>query len=275
VEPGALGARAGSATGGPARGTSPLRRGDRLARWFPLALLAVGLTLWELASRAGQVSTLLYPPPSKIARSLVGLIESGTLFRHLAASLGRIASGALVGGGVGLLLGLGMGLSRRLRLAVDPVVAAVHPVPRLALLPLIFVVFGLGEAARIVVVAISCFFPMLISVAAGVRQIDPLHLEVARNFGARRLQVLYHVVLPGSFPAVAAGTRLSLISALRTTLGIELLAAPSGLGYLLWFSFESFNIAQLYAALLVVVVVGFATSWALQRWVARFTPRSA
>jgi NitT/TauT family transport system permease protein len=133
----------------------------------------------------------------------------------------------------------------------------------------------MGEAARVVVVAISCFFPMLINVTAGVRQIDPLLLEVARNFGARRLQSLYHVILPGSFPAVAAGTRLALISALRTTLGVELLASPSGLGYLLWFSFESFNIPQLYAALLVVVVVGFASNWALQRWVARFAPRFA
>ena len=244
-------------------------------RFVPLALFVLGIAVWELAARAGLVSTLLYPPPSKIARALAQLIESGSLGRNLAASLGRIAAGALFGGGLGLVLGLGMGLSRRLRLAVDPVVAAMHPVPRLALLPLIFVVFGLGEAARIVVVSISCLFPMLINVTAGVRQIDPLHLEVARNFGARRLQLLYHVVLPGSFPAVAAGTRLALISALRTTLSIELLASPSGLGYLLWFSFESFNIPQLYAGLLVVVAVGFTSSWALQRWVARFTPRLA
>jgi NitT/TauT family transport system permease protein len=263
-------------TAAPASRPSRLRRrADRLARAVPAALLAAGVGLWELASRSGHLSPLLYPPPSKIGQTLAGLVASGDLFFHLGSSAYRIAGGALLGGGTGLLLGLLMGLSRRARLAVDPLVAAAHPVPRIALLPLIFVIFGLGELARIVVVSISCFFPMLISVSAGVRQIDPLHLEVARHFGARRLQVLAHVVLPGSFPAVAAGTRLALISALRTTLGIELLASRSGLGYLLWYSFESFNIPQLYAALIVVVVVGFTSSWALQRWVARFTPRAA
>jgi NitT/TauT family transport system permease protein len=260
--------------GGPARSrrAAATRRGDRLARALPLALLGAALALWEVGARSGWVPALLYPPPSSIARALAALADSGALARHLGASALRILAGALVGGGGALLLGLALGLSRRLRLAVDPMVAAAHPVPRLALLPLIFVVFGLGEAARIVVVAISCFFPMLITVSAGVRQIEPLHLEVARNFGARWPQVLWHVVLPGSFPAIAAGTRLALISALRTTLGIELLASPSGLGHLLWFSFESFNIPQLYASLLIVVAVGFAMSWTLQRWVARYPP---
>jgi len=246
------------------------RRADRLALAVPFAVVTAALSIWELASRAGVISRLFYPPPSAVARALADLIASGALGRDLEASLLRIAGGFLLGGGVALVLGFAMGLFRTLRLAIDPLVAAAHPVPKLALLPLIFLVFGLGEAARVACVAVSCFFPMVINTTSGVRQIEPIYFEVARNFGARWPQLLRHVVLPGSLPAIAAGVRLALVGALRTTIGIELLAAPSGLGHRIWISWERFATAELYAALAVVAAVGFTLHWLLQQWVGRF-----
>lgn len=246
-------------------------RGDLFARALPFGVVGAGLAAWELASRSGWISTLLYPPPSAITRAFAELVTSGKLAGDLAASLGRIVGGFLTGAALALPLGFAMGLSRRVRLAVDPLVAAAHPVPRLALLPLIFLLFGLGEAARIAVVAISCFFPLLINTASGVRQIEPLQLEVARNFGARWHQQLRFVIIPASFPAVAAGIRLALVSAMRTTIGIELLAAPSGLGHRIWYAWERFATAELYAALFIVAALGFTLNWTLQRWVARYS----
>jgi ABC-type nitrate/sulfonate/bicarbonate transport system permease component len=240
---------------------------DASLRVVPVLVVLVALGAWELGARGGLVSPLFYPAPSAIAAALVAMIENGLLARHLGASAARIGAGFVVGGGAGLLLGLAMGWWRRLQIALDPLVAAAHPVPRLAMLPLILLLFGIGETARIVVVAISCFFPMVINGMTGVRQIQALHFEVARSFGAGRLQMLVNVVLPGSLPAVAAGARLSLISAFKTTLGIELISADRGLGHLIWFSWESFDTRNLYATLVVIAIVGMVMSSALGRLV--------
>ena len=266
-DPGSSGARLKAFA--PAAGARS-RRADRLAVAVPFAVVASALAAWELAARGGVISALFYPAPSAIARALFQLLASGAIVRDLQASLARIVAGFFLGGVFALLLGFAMGLSRPLRLALDPLVAAAHPVPKLALLPLIFLFFGFGEAARVACVAISCFFPMVINTTSGVRQIEPIHFEVARNFGARGPQILRHVVVPGSLPAIAAGIRLALVGALRTTIGIELLAAPSGLGHRIWISWERFATAELYAALAVVAALGFALHWLLQRWVSRF-----
>jgi len=262
----------------PMEAPAPRPAGARRARRASLArlvsplLVLLWLALWELSARAGWISSLFYPPPSAILAALGDMAAGGTLADNLAASFLRILVGFAVGGGAGLLVGLAMGWSRPLHLALDPLIAAAHPVPRLALLPLILLIFGIGETARILVVGISCFFPMLINAAAGVRQIEPVYFEVARNFGARAHQVFAHVVVPGSLPSVMAGTRLSLIRALKTTLGIELITSEKGLGHLLWFSWETFHTDDLYAALLVIALVGFALNFALKRLVARFQP---
>lgn len=256
----------------PAPGRRASARRESFGRLVSPLLVLLWLAAWEISARAGWISALFYPPPSTILAALGDMAAGGALAENLAASFLRILVGFAVGGGAGLLVGLAMGWSRPLHLALDPLVAAVHPVPRLALLPLILLIFGIGETARILVVGISCFFPMLINAASGVRQIEPVYFEVARNFGARPHQVFTNVVLPGSLPAVMAGTRLSLIRALKTTLGIELITSEKGLGHLLWFSWETFHTDDLYAALLVIALVGFAMNVALKRLVARFQP---
>jgi ABC-type nitrate/sulfonate/bicarbonate transport system permease component len=250
-------------------------RSERLLRLVPLMVIGGGLLIWEAGARAGVVSPLFYPAPSTIAEALAGLARSGELSGNLAATLARIFGGFAVGGGAALILGLCMGWSRRLSMALDPLVAAAHPVPRLALLPLILLIFGLGETSRILVVALSSFFPMLINAAAGVRQIRPIYFEVARNFGARPLQVFTHVVLPGSVPSLLTGARLGLVSALKTTLAIELIASERGLGHFLWLAWETFRPADLYATLLVIAALGILLNASL-RWLAsRVAPAEA
>lgn len=272
--------RGADSTPSPLRPIDPVRRGlpaghavrDGVLRAVPVALVLLALGAWELSARFELISPLFYPPPSEIAASLASLVKSGILISDLSASLKRIFSGFAIGGGAGLLVGLCMGWWRPLRLALDPLVAAVHPVPRLALLPLILLIFGIGETSRILVISMSCFFPLLINAIAGVRQIDPIHFEVARNFGARSPQVFLHVVLPGSLPSVMAGTRLSLISALKTTLAIELIIADRGLGHLVWQAWETFRPEELYATLVVIALLGIVMNAALKRLVAWSQP---
>lgn len=263
--------RPGPAAGWAVRGVEGAARrtteanGPRWLRFLPVLLLGAAFTAWEIATRGGWISALFYPAPSTIARTLWDLAREGELTANLAVSLARIATGFVCGGGVGLMLGLCMGWSRRLHAALDPLIAAAHPVPRLALLPLILLLFGIGETSRLLVIALSCFFPLLINAVAGVRQIEPIHFEVAHNFGARAPQVLAHVVLPGSLAAVMAGARLALVGALRTTLAIELVTADRGLGYLVWFAWESFQPEILYAAIVVIAALGIGMNAILRR----------
>src|SRR3989304_2192168 len=137
-------------------------------------------------------------------------MASGELPRHLGISLQRIGQGFLLGAIPGLVLGLTMGWIRPVRLLLDPLISAFFTVPRLALFPLLMMIFGVGEASKIVIIAIGVFFPTLINSVAGVRAIHEVHFEVARSYGARPWSIFTRVVLPGSLPLIFAGLRLGL-----------------------------------------------------------------
>jgi ABC-type nitrate/sulfonate/bicarbonate transport system permease component len=220
---------------------------------------------WEVAATAGVLSPLLLPAPSVIARQVAALVASGELARQTGATLSRMFLGLILGGVPGAAVGLAMGWSRRLGRLLDPLVAASHPLPKIALLPLVVVVFGIGDSSKIVVIAVSAFFPMLVSAMAGVRQISPIHFEVARSCGARQAKVLTRVVLPGSLPMLVTGTRLALNTALLLTMAVELVLTQNGLGSMIWMAWQTLRVEQLYAALIVVSALGFLFNALLER----------
>jgi NitT/TauT family transport system permease protein len=230
-------------------------RGPRLVA--PALVLAT-LTAWEALARGGAISPLFFPPPSAVAVRLAGLLAGGELFAHLRATLGRVALGFALGAVAGLPLGLLMGWSARIRAALDPLVAAVHPMPKVAMLPLLMLLLGIGEAPKVAVVAMATFFPLVINATAGVRQIGAIYFEVADSYRADRLKVLSRIVLPGSLPFVLAGTRLALNAALLITVAVELVAAPRGLGHLVWLAWQTLRTEDLYAALVVTALLGVA-----------------
>ncbi|MGH7503400.1 MAG: ABC transporter permease [Longimicrobiales bacterium] len=241
-------------------------------RWLAATIAAALLLLWELLSQFGVLSRMFMPAPSTIARTLVREFSSGLLLAHLGATFLRIVPGLLLGALPGLLLGLMMGWSGRLRRIVDPFVAATHPMPKVALLPLLMILFGIGEAPKIIVIAVASFFPMLLNAMAGVRQISPVHFEVARNYGAGTLQMLRRVVLPGSLPMVLTGLRLTANVALALTIAVEIAAAQTGLGSLVWLSWQVLRVELLYATIVVTALFGLSMN-VLLGWLARrFVP---
>jgi NitT/TauT family transport system permease protein len=165
-----------------------------------------------------------------------------------------------------------MGWSRSLRAALDPLVAAVHPLPKIAVLPLIMIIFGIGESSKIVVIAVGTFFPMLINSMAGVRQISPIHFEVAENYGASPFKVLTRVIIPGSLPLVLAGARLALNIALLLTIAVELVSAREGLGEMIWFAWQTLRTEELYASLVVIGALGVTFNLLLQALSQRLVP---
>lgn len=243
------------------------------ARWSIrfLVVWVVLLGVVEVLVRTGIRTGLFMPAPSTVAGTLARMIGDGSLVSHLASTFSRILFGLLGGASIGVLLGLAMGTSPRLRRLFDPLVAALHPIPRLAFFPLLIVMFGVGEMSKMAAVSLGAFFPMLLNTVAGVRGMNPVHLELARNYGAGRRQMFLHVLLPGSMPLMLTGLRLSTNVAFHGTIGVEMVGSQTGLGAMLWLSWQTFRIDQLYAILVVIAAIGIGLA-SLIRWV---TYRSA
>jgi NitT/TauT family transport system permease protein len=165
-----------------------------------------------------------------------------------------------------------MGWSQRLRIVIDPFIAAAHPVPKIALLPIIMIIFGIGESSKVVVVGVAAFFPMVINAMAGVRQISPIHFEVAENYGANPVKTFTRVVVPGSLPLVLTGARLALNTALLLTIAVELVAAQKGLGVMVWFAWQTLRTEELYASVAATATMGVSFNLLLQRLAAHLVP---
>jgi ABC-type nitrate/sulfonate/bicarbonate transport system permease component len=235
------------------------------AKWFaPLSGLSL-LIFWEILAVNKLISDLFFPAPSVILTTLLKMILSGKLFTNLGATLLRLIWGMIVGVIPGVVLGLAMGWSKRIRVAVDPIISVLNPIPKLAIFPLIMIIFGIGNTAKIFVIAITTFFPMLLNSMSGVRQLNQVYFEVARNYGANRWNTFFRIILPGSLPMILTGLRIAFSLALVITIAVELLSADKGLGVLIWFSWETLRTTELYATLMVISVLGFLTNYILTK----------
>lgn len=252
--------------------TEQEQEGPRLLAWLPLAIAAALLLTWEVAAGQGWVSALFFPAPSRIAHTAVQLGLQGSLLQNTGITLLRIGLGVLIGGGLGALLGLVMGMSRPLRRVVEPFVSAAHPIPKVAIFPLILIMFGVGESSKVAVVALAAFFPMLISTMNGVSQIQSIYFEVAQNYGAGRRQEFTRVVLPGSLPAMLTGLLLALNIALLLCIAVEMISASQGLGAMIWMSWQTLRTEELYVALLVIVVLGISFNVLFHRLLRHLVP---
>jgi NitT/TauT family transport system permease protein len=240
--------------------------------WVGPAVLLGALLVWEWGVQAGFVSRLLFPAPSTIGKTLARLAADGSLLRHTSATLLRLFLGILLGGAPGLILGLLMGWSQRLRTVVEPLISAAHPIPKIAILPLIMTIFGIGEPSRLIVAALAAFFPILINTASGVRQIHPIHFQVARNYGASRWKIFTRVILPGSLPMVLTGLLLALNITLLLTIAVEMVMLRDGLGSTIWFAWETMRVEELYASLAVIILLGIGFNLLIRFLMAVYIP---
>jgi NitT/TauT family transport system permease protein len=268
----------------PIRGATELAMNSapqsRFARSFPdrlfaLILAAVFLAGWEIAAHLRWINALFFPAPSAIAYSFYAGIKSGELLMNLGATLGRAGSGLLFGCSTGLVFGILLGSSARLRRLFDPIIGSLYAIPKLALFPLFLVIFGLGNSPRIVLIGLAAFFPMLINTIAGVRQINPEYYEIAQAYKANRRIILQRVVLPGAIPSVLSGLRLAVGTALITAIAVELMNAKDGLGAQIWWAWETLRTGDLYVAILVTAMLGIGSHYLLEFLAHRLLPWQA
>jgi len=237
------------------------RRGFRISRGNVDRIMNVAsplglLLLWEIAARLGWIDVRFFPAPSKIFATMMQLIENGQLWVHLKASMYRLFWGFVWGGVPALVLGIAMGLNRTLRALVEPIVSATYPIPKSAILPLILLIFGLGEASKVVMVAVGLFYPILINTVAGVMEIPKIHFDVAQNFGARKFNVFRTVALPGAMPLIMTGVKLGVGLGLILISLAEMIGAKSGLGYMMWNAWEILSVETMYVGLIVIAFLG-------------------
>lgn len=251
------------------RGGRLTRSRDRLlAIGTPLGLLA----FWELLARLSLIDVRFFPPPTDILAQMAALMSTGELWEHLFASLRRLFIGFWVGLVPALILGVVMGLSRPVRAAIGPLVSGTYPIPKSALLPLILLIFGLGETSKVVMVAIGVFYPVVLNTVTGVMQVAPIYYDVSSNFGASRWQVFKTVAVPGAMPNIMTGVELGAGLGLILIAIAEMIGAQSGLGFMIWNAWQLYSVETMYVGLLVIAVIGYALSLLLAEVSRRLMP---
>lgn len=232
-----------------------LRRRDiALAVFVPIALLVI----WEAMVRTGVLDRRLFPPPSVIAQRAVDMIGSGELLTHFLATGGRVLYGTLLGIVFGVIAGLAMGRYRATYAAFNPTLSALYALPKVAIFPLLLILFGLGETPRVLVVAISVFFVVQINTMAGVRHVDPRLIEAGKSYGATGGRLFWFVIIPAASPSIFAGLRIAAGVSVLVIVAVEFVAANSGLGFLIWNSWTLFQPPKMFVGLATVALFGAA-----------------
>ena len=227
-----------------------------LYRWLSWTVPAIVVLLWEAAARLGLISPQVLPAPSSVFATAANMTQNGELFIHLGVSLLRAAAGFVIGGSIGLALGVLVGFSPFAQALLDRPIQMIRAVPFLAMLPLVIVWFGVGEVAKIFLVALAVLFPIYINTMLGIRQIDPKLMELARVIGMSRAGVVRRIVIPGAMPSILTGVRYALAHAWLALVIAETLATTQGIGFLAMDAREFLNTNVILLTIIIYAIIG-------------------
>jgi ABC-type nitrate/sulfonate/bicarbonate transport system permease component len=249
------------------------RAARRLApRLYGVLLLVVLLSLWEISSRLGWVVSAYWPPVTDILRAAVGQLAGGDMLDALVSTLRRAAIGYVAGSIVGVILGILLGKSRVLRLALLPLIEIIRPIPTPAVIPPLILFLGVDDTLKIFIVSLASFFPVFTNTISGVAAIDDTLVQTARTFRISWGRTLVSVVLPATLPAITAGLRTATSLTLVVAVLSEMIAGSSGVGYYLVQMQYALRPDLMYAAVLYLAVVGYSLNRAFIFLEARFVP---
>lgn len=228
-------------------------------------LLIAFAVLWQISPALGWTNPAVLPPLDAIIVALWNGVTVGTFAHDIAISLQRagIAFGAAVG--LGIPLGLFMGQIRFIERSLDPILQLFRQTSALALYPVFILLLGLGETSKIFVIFWATLFPILLATIGGVKQVDPKLVEMARVYGAGPLTVFRRVVLPASLPQIFVGLRLSATTSLLLLIAAEMIGANSGVGFQVMNAQYNFQIPLMFAAILLLALLGLTANFVLER----------
>jgi NitT/TauT family transport system permease protein len=231
--------------------------------WISVAAFLAVIALWQIVTATGLVSPIFLPSPARVVRALWDLAVSGDLWRHVSASLTRIGYGWLIGTAFGIGVGLVIGLFTVARAVGLPLVAALFPIPKIALLPLLILWLGIGETSKVATIALSVFFPTVISTFSGVDSVPRGLIRMAQSFNVPLWRIVSQVLVPGALAGMLAGCRISIAAALLVLVAAEMIGAQYGIGAFLILTGNMMQTDRLMAGVVVVSVLGLAMSMIL------------
>ncbi|MFB9794370.1 ABC transporter permease subunit [Shinella granuli] len=249
-----------------------MKKTNPFAIYTTLFLLAV----WYLTTRLGLINPVLLPPPGAVFRRFLTMLHSeyagSTLFGHIVSSVRLVTISFLGAAAIGVPLGVAMEHSRIVRGMADPVVEFYRPLPPLAYLPLIIVWFGIGFLAKSVLIGVAALAPIIISTRAGVASVPNEMKHAALSMGARKVQVLLHVVLPAALPEIISGLRIGLGVAWSTLVAGEMVAATSGLGHMVLTASNYLETDAVVLGIIIIGIIAVAFELAIRAAQRKFVP---
>lgn len=234
----------------------------RLIRAVPVATFFL---VWELVVRLGFVEPYLLSPPSAVIVTLLELLVSGDMLRHISYSLYRALAGFALAALIAIPLGIAMGWSKRADDLCSPLVELFRPLPVVALIPVAILWLGIGNTSKIALIGFACFFPVLLNTISGVRGVDVTLVKVARSMGASDGEVLRRVMFPGALPSILVGLRISLAVSLIVLVVMEMIGSAHGVGYFIYSSKLTFRTDEMYAGILAIGLIGFSLNEIMMR----------
>lgn len=230
----------------------------------PIGLLAV----WQIMVMSGIWDARFVPAPSSIFVRFYEMILNGQLWHHVSITLYRVSLGFTLGVVPAIVFGLLIAMFRPIRLFFEPLVAAVYPIPKVALMPVFLLAFGFGDSSKIAMVAFSAFFPVIINTASGASNIDKIYIDVARNCQASSWTMFSRVIFFGALPMIMTGVRIAVATSFIVLVAAEFVASDSGIGNLIWTSWEVLQVDRMFVGIVTIGIIGLVTS-ALLREVER------
>lgn len=230
-----------------------------------LVVFVLLLALIEWGTRTGWISALTLPRPSDVALTLVDLARSGLLWTHLAPSLSRLFVGSLLGVSAGIGVGVMIGLFSQVRAGLIPLVAALFPIPKIALLPLFVIWFGIDESSKYALIALGTFTPTVVATYGAVDNVDRTLVRMGQSFGLGWWSIVRKIVLPGALPGILSGLRVSIAIGIILLVAAEMLGAEYGIGAYILQAGSLYDLERLFAGVVILSTLGVLTSWAIGR----------
>lgn len=237
----------------------------RPVRFVAPLVFAILIVVWELGSRGGYISSLVLPAPSEAFDAFRYLAESGLLWQHLSASVYRLVLGWTFGSLLGVAVGMSIGLFSLARAGLLPLVSALFPIPKIALLPLFVIWFGIGEGSKVATILFGTFFPTVIATYGGVDSVDRTLIRMGQSFGLSWLSILRKIIVPGALPAILSGCRISASIAIILLVAAEMIGAEYGVGAYILSAGSLMATDQLIAGVALLSVMGLAVGWMIGR----------
>ncbi|MAI11412.1 MAG: ABC transporter permease [Rhodospirillaceae bacterium TMED167] len=223
------------------------------------------IAFWEWGSHVGWISQLVLPAPSEAFAAFQELVVSGLLWKHVSASVTRLVTGWISGTVLGLLVGLSIGLFSLARAGFVPLVSAMFPIPKIAMLPLFIIWFGIGEGSKVATILFGTFFPTVITVYGGVDNVDRNLIRMGQSFGLSWFSIVRKIILPGALPAILSGARISASIAIILLVAAEMIGAEFGIGAYILLAGSLMATDQLIAGVALLSVLGLTVGWLISK----------